>query len=35
MADDQVNLTLEEINIPGVSFIEEEVGKLTVAQLKF
>ena len=35
MADDQVDLTLEDINIPGVSFIEEEVEKLTVAQLKF
>ena len=35
MADDQVDLTLEDINIPGVNFIEEEVEKLTVAQLKF
>ena len=35
MADDQVDLTLEDINIPDVSFIEEEVEKLTVAQLKF
>ena len=35
MADDQVDLTLEDINTPGVSFIEEEVEKLTVAQLKF
>ena len=36
MADDQVDLTLEDITmIPGVSFIEEEVEKLTVAQLKF
>ena len=31
MVDDQVSLTLEDINIPGVSFIEEEVEKLTVA----
>ena len=35
MADDQVDLTLEDINIPGVIFIEEEIEKLTVAQLKF
>ena len=32
-ADDQVDLTLEDI--PGGSFIEEEIQKLTVAQLKF
>ena len=33
MADDQVDLTPEVI--PGVSFIEEEIEKLTVSQLKF
>ena len=33
MADDQVDLTPE--NIPGASFIEEEIEKLTVSQLKF
>ena len=33
MADDQVDLTPEDI--PGVSFIEEEIEKLTVSQLKF
>ena len=33
MADDQVDLTPE--NIPGTSFIEEEIEKLPVAQLKF
>ena len=32
-ADDQVDLTPEDI--PGASFIEEEIEKLTVAQLKF
>ena len=33
MADDQVDLTPEAI--PGASFIEEEIEKLTVSQLKF
>ena len=33
MADDQVDLTAEYI--PGASFIEEEIEKLTVSQLKF
>ena len=33
VADDQVDLTLEDI--PGASFSEEEIEKLTVAQLKF
>ena len=33
MADDQVDLTPEDI--PGASFIEEEIEKLTVSQLKF
>ena len=33
MVDDQVNLTPE--GIYGASFSEEEIGKLTVAQLKF
>ena len=33
MADDQVDLTPEDI--PGTSFIEEEIEKLPVAQLKF
>ena len=33
MVDDQVNLTPEGIS--GASFSEEEIGKLTVAQLKF
>ena len=33
IADDQVNLTPEDI--PGASFIEEEIEKLTVSQLKF
>ena len=33
MADDQVDLTPEVI--PGVNFIEEEIEKLTVSQLKF
>ena len=33
MADDQINLTLEDI--PGARFSEEEKGKLTVAYLKF
>ena len=33
MADDQVYLTAEDI--PGASFIEEEIEKLTVSQLKF
>ena len=32
-ADDQVDLTPEDI--PGARFIEEEIEKLTVAQLKF
>ena len=35
MVDDQVSLTLDDINIPDVSFIEEEIEKLTVAQLTF
>ena len=35
MVDDQVSLTLDDINIPGVSFTEEEIEKLTVAQLTF
>ena len=33
MQDDQVDLTPEDI--PGASFSEVEIGKLTVAQLKF
>ena len=33
MADDQVALTPEDI--PGASFIKEEMEKLTVSQLKF
>ena len=33
MADDQVGLTAEDI--PGASFIEEEIEKLTVSQLQF
>ena len=33
MADDQVDLTPEDI--PSASFSEEEIGKLTVAYLKF
>ena len=33
MADDQVDLTAEDID--GASFIEEEIEKLTVSQLKF
>ena len=33
MVDDQVDLTAEDI--PGASFIEEEIEKLTVCQLKF
>ena len=33
MVDDQVNLTPEGIS--GASFSEEEIVKLTVAQLKF
>ena len=33
MVDDQFNLTPEGIS--GASFSEEEIGKLTVAQLKF
>ena len=33
MADDQVDLTAEDI--PGASFIEEEIEKLTVSQQKF
>ena len=33
MVDDEVNLTPEGIS--GASFSEEEIGKLTVAQLKF
>ena len=33
MEDDQVDVTPEDI--PGASFSEEEIGKLTVAQLKF
>ena len=33
MADDQVALTPEDI--PGTSFIKEEMEKLTVSQLKF
>ena len=33
MADDQVDLTPEDI--AGASFIEEEIEKLPVAQLKF
>ena len=32
MADDQVDLTAEDI--PGASFIEEEIEKLTVSQQK-
>ena len=33
LADDQVDLTAEDI--PGASFFEEEIEKLTVSQLKF
>ena len=33
MADDQVDPTPEDI--PGASFIKEEIEKLTVSQLKF
>ena len=33
MADDQVAFTPEDI--PGASFIKEEMEKLTVSQLKF
>ena len=33
MADNRVNLTLEDIS--GVSFSEEGIGKLTIAQLKY
>ena len=33
MGDDQVDLTPEDI--PGARFLEEEIEKLTVAQLKF
>ena len=33
MSDDQVDFTPEDI--PGASFIEEEIEKVTVAQLKF
>ena len=33
MADDQVDVTPEDI--PGASFIEEKIEKLTVSQLKF
>ena len=33
IADNQVDLTLE--NILGASFSEEEIGKLTIAQLKY
>ena len=33
MADYQVDLTAEDI--PGASFIEEEIEKLTVSQLQF
>ena len=33
MVDDQVDLTAEDI--PGASFIEEEIEELTVSQLKF
>ena len=33
MVDDQVDLIAEDI--PGASFIEEEIEKLTVCQLKF
>ena len=33
MTDDQVDFTLEDI--PGTSFSEEEIEKLTVAQVKF
>ena len=33
MADDQVDLTAEDI--PGASFIEEEIEQPTVSQLKF
>ena len=33
MADNQVDLTPEDI--PGASFIEEEIEKLTVPQVKF
>ena len=33
MSDDQVDFTPEDI--PGASFIEEEIEKVTVAQLTF
>ena len=33
MVDNQVDLTPEDI--PGASFSEEEIGKLTIAQLKY
>ena len=33
MADDQVDFTGEDI--PGASFIEEEIEKLAISQLKF
>ena len=33
MVDNQVNLTPEDIS--GVSFSEEGIGKLTIAQLKY
>ena len=33
IADDHVDLTAEDIS--GASFIEEEIEKLTVSQLKF
>ena len=33
MADDQVDLT-PEVDIPGAGFIEEEIEKLNIAQLK-
>ena len=33
MVDDQVDITAEDI--PGASFIEEEIEKLTVSQLQF
>ena len=33
MADNQVNLTLEDIS--GANFSEEEIGKLTTGQLKY
>ena len=33
MEDDQVDLTAEDL--PGASFIEEQIEKLTVCQLRF